>query len=116
MARVWKIILVIIGIALTAYFAACVVANLQAFRSEPEVKYPEVSAATHSFTLSTGMTYLSSDYEQLGATPGGRTFILNSYYERSGMEFKFRNRELVLDEKLYGAIEFTKRQVKKPAQ
>jgi len=110
MRRVIKVIILVVMIALLAYGGLCVYANCIA--TDPSrLEMPTAEEAPYSFLVeNTGTLILSDEYEKFGDTGGSCTYILHGYWELIGMEFKYRENDIVLSEQVFGEITVKRRQ------
>jgi hypothetical protein len=102
----WGMLVIFVGIA--AYSATCAYANFIApggSSATPILKFPEVKTAQYSVTIeNTGNVLFTSSYEQYG-----KVYVLHGYFELVGREFKYRNRDIILDEAIFGKVTVAKR-------
>jgi hypothetical protein len=105
MSKIVKVVMVIGVIALLGYLGACAYANFFSGSSDGKVKLPEAAEARMEVVIvNTGMVYLSNVVEKTGSI-----VKLVGFWELSGDSFKYRSRELILDERIYGTITVSRR-------
>lgn len=109
MRKIIKVIILVVMIALLAYGGLCVYANCIKTDSS-RLEMPSAEEAPFSFLVeNTGTLILTDEYEQFGDTAGSRKYILHSYWELVGMEFKYRENDIVLSEQVFGEITVKRR-------
>lgn len=101
MGRVIKILLLVLILAGLAYLGACVYANFFAFNAaNPEADLPKAEKAPYVVVIeNTGNMFFTAKYDQYGST-----IILHGYWEQVGNKFQYRDRDLILDQAIYGTI------------
>lgn len=113
MSKIFKIGLLVVLIAGTSYGAACIYANVVAFKkadAQAQVQLPPVSEAKYYVNVpANGNVFLTNNYETWGTKVGQRVFLLHGFWESVGSEFKYRARDLPLDEKIFGQMEIKPR-------
>ena len=103
-----KWIAVILLVAVIAYGAFSCFAILNPQTGLPNM--PDQSEAQYSVHIkNTGGMLLTDDYELHGGTTGARVYILHGFWEMSGKDFKFRDRDVILDEAIFGEITIRRR-------
>lgn len=104
MRRVIKVIILIVMIGMLAYGGLCVYANCIA-KDPTRLEMPTEEEAPYSFLVeNTGTLILTDEYEQFGDTAGSRKYILHGYWEMVGMEFQYRESDIILQEQVFGEI------------
>lgn len=94
-----KILLFIVMLAGIAYVGVCVKANF-VDKNPNEITMPSVEKAKYSLTIeNTGQTLFATDYEQ-----HGKVYVLHGYWELIGRDFRYRKRDIILDEAVLGKI------------
>jgi len=110
LSRMIKIIILLAMVLAIAWGGLCVHSN---FFAEPDTempKMPDAKEAAYGVHIeNTGNLLLTNDYEVHGDEVGSRVFILHSFWEISGSDFKYRQRMLVLDEGVFGKITIRRR-------
>ena len=103
-----KIIAIIVIIAFIGYGAFCCFAILNPQTGLPDM--PGQGEAQYSVRIkNTGGMLLTDDYELHGDTTGARVYVLHGFWEMSGKDFKFRDRDVILDEAIFGEITIKRR-------
>ena len=103
-----KWILLVIFIALLAYLGLCVYSIVNPATDLPDM--PEADEAQYSVQIkNTGGMILTNEYETHGYQVGARVYVLHGYWEMSGKDFRFRDRDVVLDEAIFGEIDIRRR-------
>ena len=103
-----KWILLVIFIASLAYLGLCVYSVVNPATGLPDM--PEADEAQYSVQIkNTGGVILTNDYETHGYQVGARVYVLHGYWEMSGKDFRFRDRDIVLDEAIFGEIDIRRR-------
>ena len=101
-----KIIAIIVIIAFIGYGAFCCFAILNPQTGLPDM--PGQGEAQYSVHIkNTGGMLLTDDYEVMGDNP--RVYVLHGFWEMSGKDFKYRDRNIVLDEAIFGEITIKRR-------
>lgn len=104
--------LIILGamILFIAWAGLCVYSN---FIAEPDTgmpKMPKVEEAQYGVHIeNTGNLLLTNDYEVHGEEVGNRVFIIHSFWEVSGKDFKYRPGDIILEERIFGKITIRRR-------
>lgn len=102
----WGMLVVMVG--LVAYSATCAYANFVApggSSAEPVLKFPDVKTAQYVVTVkNTGNVLFTSSYELYGGV-----YVLHGYFELVGREYKYRNRDFILDQAIFGKVDIVKR-------
>lgn len=103
--------LVVLGamILFIAWAGLCVYSN---FIDKPDTgpKMPDVEDAQYGVHIeNTGNLLLTNDYEVHGEEVGNRVFVLKSFWEVSGKDFKFRPGGIILSEEVFGKITIRRR-------
>jgi hypothetical protein len=107
-----KIILLVVIVCGVVYGGLTVYANFAG--GDGKVKTPDIKEAQYTVVIeNTGSLYYVSKFEQFGSKVGARTFVLHSFWELSGRDFRYRQRDLILDEKIYGTITIRPRPLSK---
>ena len=105
-----KLIVLVVMVLAIAWGGVCAYSN---FFAEPDTgmpKMPEVEDARFGVHIeNTGNLLLTNTYEVHGEEVGNRVFVLHSFWEVSGGDFKYRSTPLVLDEKIFGKITIRRR-------
>jgi hypothetical protein len=111
MKRAIKITLLVILVGGLIFVGLSVYANIAGQKTNTntktagDVEPPKLANAPYSVQIvNTGELFFTSNYETFG-----RTFILHGYFERTGKEFAYRSRDLILDQGVYGTITIQKR-------
>ena len=106
MGKVIKVIMVVGFICLLGYLGACAYANFfSGDTNTGKVKLPDVKEAKIEVVIeNTGMVYLTNVVNESGSI-----VKLIGFWELSGDTFKYRNRELILDKRIYGNITIHRR-------
>lgn len=100
MSKFIKIVLIVIFVGVIAYAGTCAYANFFAFDGGGKVKLPKFQDAQYSVTIeNTGNVLFTNKYDTYG-----KVYILHGFWELSGKSFAYRDRDLVLDEKIFGTI------------
>ena len=88
--------MLVVGVA---YLGACIYANF--IQREPgEYRVPSVTKAQYEITIhNTGKVLYADSYEYVGSE-----FILQGYWELIKSNFIFRDRQITLDESIFGEI------------
>lgn len=109
MKRVIRVMLLIIAVLGFAYLVVSLVGSC--VTNQPKtIKLPEVKDAAYvAIIQNTGKAYLTPNYEQFGTIPGKRTFVLHKFFELTGQSYQLRDRDLILDENIYGQINIKRR-------
>ena len=103
-----KWILLVIFLALIAWIGLAVYAFVNPDTGLPDM--PEADEAQYSVQIkNTGGMILTNEYETHGYQVGARVYVLRGYWEMSGKDFKFRDRDVVLDEAIFGEIDIRRR-------
>lgn len=93
-------------VGVLVYAGTCIYGNYLAPRmseaGQPEM--PDISKAPYAIrVVNTGVLVLTARYEVRGEK-GARVFLIHGYWESDGKKWLFRKRDLVLDEKIFGAV------------
>lgn len=106
--KIGLICLILLGIL---YFGACVYDNFFGKHSPPgAIEMPGANEATYSLTIkNTGGLIFTNKYEQFGEKPGERIYVLHGYWELIGQEFRYNEKDLVMNEKIFGEITLKRR-------
>ena len=73
-------------------------------------KMPDVSEAGWMLQVqNTGKVILAQEVNVMGDEEGKRLFSLNGYWELAGNRFIYRDRQTVIDERIFGRVSFQKR-------
>lgn len=99
----YKIIGLIIMIAVLGYVSVCAFASYKGCGlDEPDI--PEVRYSVRIEV--TGLTIFTDDYEVKASSEAGKQiYTLHGYYEQVDGKYKYKDIDLVLDEKDFGEIE-----------
>lgn len=100
-------------IGLVAYSATCAYANFIApnpTTGASTLKLPDVKTAQYSVEYA-GNVLFTSSYEVFG-----KVTVLHGYWEIVGRDFKYRSRDMILDEALFGKITVKKRLMPTPTE
>ena len=110
LSRMIKITILLVMLLAIAWGCLCVYSN---FIAEPDTgmpKMPDAKEAAYGVHIeNTGNLLLTNDYEVHGDEVGSRVFILHSFWEISGNDFKYRQRMLILEEGIWGKITVRRR-------
>lgn len=108
LSSVIKWLFLIILIVSLAWLGMCVYAVVNPDTGLPDI--PDKDKAQYSFRIhNTGRLLLTDDYEVHGYQVGARVYVLHGFWELSGKDFRFRDRDIVLDEAVFGAITVERR-------
>ena len=104
----FKWIALIVFLALIAWIGLAVYAFVNPDTGLPDM--PEADEAQYSVQIkNTGGMILTDIYEVHGFQVGDRVYVLHGYWELSGKDFKYRDRDIVLDEGVFGEITIERR-------
>ncbi len=97
--RFFKLIVMMIIIIGVCYLGACVFVNF--IQTDiGEYKLPQVDQAQYVISIkNTGNVFFTNTYEI-----DGTKVILHGYWEMAKDEFKYRDRDITLDKKVFGEI------------
>ncbi len=99
-------LLAIVGMLVgVAYLGTCAYANffMPSKTTGNTPPPPKLESAHYSVTIETnGKVLFTDNFEKYGTIQS--TYVLHGYFEQSGREFKFRNHDIILDEKVFGKI------------
>lgn len=108
LSKLLKILMFVVLLAGIAYVGVCVKANF-VDKSPNEIIMPSVEKAKYALTIeNTGQTLFATDYEQYG-----KVYVLRGYWELVGRDFRYRQRDIILDEAVLGKITVERRPAKK---
>lgn len=96
-----KILLLVILLGMIAYGGTCVYANFFA-ATGPQSIYDAPDAKDASYYViieNTGNMMFTDSFDQ-----HGNVYVLHGFWELVGQEFKYRNRDLVLDQAVFGTV------------
>ena len=101
--KIGLICLILLGIL---YFGACVYDNFFGKHTlAGAVEMPDAIEAAYSLTIkNTGGLIFTSKYEEFGEKPGERIYVLHGYWELIGQEFRYHERDLIMNEQIFGEI------------
>jgi len=103
-----KWILIIIFASILIWIGLGVYAFVNPDTGLPDM--PEADEAQYSIQIkNTGGMVLTDDYEVHGYQVGARVYVLHGYWELSGKDFRYRDRDQVLDEAVFGEITIRRR-------
>lgn len=103
-----KWIALIVLIVLLAWAGLCAYSIVNPDTGLPDM--PEPDEAQYSVHIkNTGGMLLTNNYETHGYQEGARVYVIHGYWELSGKDFKFRDRDIVLDETIFGEITVRRR-------
>lgn len=98
MSKLVKLIILVVVVCGAVYFGITLYANFTA--SDGKIDLPKYADAKYTVTIeNTGGFYLTNKYELIG-----KSYILHGFFELSGRDFKYRDRDLVLNQAIYGPI------------
>ena len=105
LSKMIKIIILVVLLGILFLVGTCVYAN---FIQKPDLGIPELPDAQDAgysvHIKNTGGLLLTNDIEIFGEEEGSRVYLLHGYWELSGQDFVFRDRDLVLNESIFGKI------------
>jgi len=104
-----KLIVLVAMVLFIAWAGVCVYSN---FIAKPDTgpKMPKVEDAQYGVHIeNTGNLLLTNEYEVHGDEVGNRVFVLHSFWEVSGGDFKYRPSGIVLSEEVFGKITIRRR-------
>lgn len=115
LSKLIKIVILVGLVLFVAYFGITVYGNFFMSSAPPgTIEMPEVNKAKYTFYIkNTGNILLTSEYEQFGDKAGERTFTLHGFWEASGQEFRYKERDLTITEQTFGVIQVKQRSVLK---
>mgnify|MGYP001342004722 CR=1 FL=1 len=114
MLKIWKVISLVLLIAGIVYAGASIYVNFFVEQPTPpgQVKMPDIKTAAYSVVVErSGNVMLTANYEALGVKAGQRVYVLHGYWEIAGREFRYRDTDITLSEKVLGTIDVKKRTV-----
>ena len=104
-----KVIVLIVVVVAVGYGAFCCFAILNPQTGLPNMP-DQGEAQFRVYINNTGNILYTDDYTQYGFEEGKRVFILHGYWELSGKDFKYRDRNSPpLDEAIFGEITIKRR-------
>lgn len=104
--KVIKVILIVALIGVVGYCGACIYGNFVNRGDTKSPALPTVDKAAYTVHIeNTGNILLTNRYEMVGGV-----YILHNYWEMVGNQFKYRGRDLVLDQKIFGDITIHRRE------
>lgn len=99
-----KIIGLVLMIAVLGYVSVCAITSYKGCEPIMEKDYP----AEYSFKIKvTGSTVFTNDYD-VNYLDEDKVYTLHGYYENIDGKFKYKDIDLILDERYFGVIEVRK--------
>lgn len=109
LAKIFMVVILVIVIVFVGWIGLSVYSCF-ARQDTGQPNMPNQEKASYSvYIKNTGNLILTNDYEMHGAEVGTRIFILHSFWELRGKEFKFVEGDVVLNEAIFGEITIKRR-------
>lgn len=109
LAKIFMVVILVIVIVFIGWIGLSVYSCF-ARQDVGQPNMPNQEEASYSvYIKNTGNLILTSDYEVHGSEVGSRIFILHTFWELRGKEFKFVEGDVVLNEAIFGEITIKRR-------